>query len=1140
MSANSFGEKKSKFPVFPIGKSPVHTVAMRSRLTEQILELEAGSHVCLLYDGDLSEQMAALGPFLLQGLARNEQCVYVVADQSRAQLEAELQRREIDVAQEISRNRLILWTREEWRQPGVLNSERKAIQVRQMIEVAQHAGFSGIRFAIEMGWTRDPDIGAAEIEHWEATISTLFPRDFPCRMICQYNRSRLPAAVILAALYTHPVVIVNGELCRNVFYQAPLILEGSQQQEDSVAARIAARVEWMIAQLRRTRAEEEQTQELRSQKRAQQRLALQWTTNDILSAATSFHEAGSRFLRKLCEEGEWEVGTFWSIERGQIKCAGFWQSEDMPGHGLETTFRAQSFACGVELPGYVWLEASQLWVEDFARAQNIPWPEAAARAGLRSACAFPVSIRHEVIGVVALFGRSVRPRDDEVLEMIVAASGPAGHFFERQRAEQKQRTSDERLRQLISLLPAGIYTCDLEGRITFYNRRAVELWGREPKLHDERERFCGCYKRFRTDGRPAPAAQSPMAVALATGKTFRNVQSIVERPDGARFTATMNIDPIFDGEQGKVSGAISVFQDITDLKRSENLLSSQNGALQLVISDASLEEIFTRLIRTVESESPGSAVAAILLLDADGRHLRHGAAPSLPAAYNEAIDGIEIGPQLGTCCAAAYRGEIVITPDIAGEAGWTELKHLPLELGFRAAWSMPILSSSGKVLGTFGTYFRECRVPSEQEKEIVAMLCKTAALAIERHQFEAERKRAAQEIERARDEALAAARAKDDFLAALSHELRTPLSPVLLLASEAALDQQLPEGLRADFDTIRKNVELEARLIDDLLDLTRITRGKLPVERRAIDPHSILQDAITTIRTEVEDKRIALRVNLGDGLPVVWGDPVRLQQVYWNVLKNAVKFTPAGGAITVETRVDLEKGTFTVRITDTGIGMNSAELRRIFDTFSQGDHAGQGGSHCFGGLGLGLAISRKLVELHDGRIEALSAGRNCGAEFIIELPTMRRVAGDPRVMVALEKPAERASGSPPFIAPGLSRGRILLVEDHAPTRTTLEHLLRRRHYEVVSAATLSEARALAEQDGITLLISDIGLPDGNGYELMAELRDRRGLKGIALSGYGMENDLGRSSAAGFAIHLIKPVGVQALDHALEIVEGASV
>ena len=391
-------------------------------------------------------------------------------------------------------------------------------------------------------------------------------------------------------------------------------------------------------------------------------------------------------------------------------------------------------------------------------------------------------------------------------------------------------------------------------------------------------------------------------------------------------------------------------------------------------------------------------------------------------------------------------------------------------------------------------------------------------------------KRTEKELERARDEALAASRAKDDFLAALSHELRTPLNPVLLLASEAAEDRTLPEQVRADFATIRKNVELEARLIDDLLDLTRITRGKLLLDMRSHDVHAILRDALGTVRGDLETKKIVPALNLAPGHLLVLADAVRLQQVFWNVLKNAVKFTPDYGEISIATRISADQSELTVEITDSGIGLEPAEIERIFDAFSQGDHAGPTGSHRFGGVGLGLAISRMLVELHRGTISAASEGRGRGARFTIELPLLR---ADTRAPVETKPAGEAAppNGTAPTQAQAL-RGRVLLVEDHAPTRSTLQQLLMRRHYEVVAAGSVAEARVAMENERVDFVISDIGLPDGNAYELMEELRSRHGLTGIALTGYGMESDIARSHAAGFAIHLTKPLRVQLLDEAL--------
>ncbi len=379
--------------------------------------------------------------------------------------------------------------------------------------------------------------------------------------------------------------------------------------------------------------------------------------------------------------------------------------------------------------------------------------------------------------------------------------------------------------------------------------------------------------------------------------------------------------------------------------------------------------------------------------------------------------------------------------------------------------------------------------------------------------------------------ALAASRAKDDFLARLSHELRTPLNPVLLLASDAAGNPDLPADVRAHFDMIATNISLEARLIDDLLDLTRIARGKLSLDLRPTDVHVVVKEALEMVRGDVEQKRLTVELKLDADQHKIHGDDVRLQQIFWNVLKNAVKFTPKDGRITVETASPASSSTIEVRITDTGIGMTPAEIARVFDAFTQGDHAGPSGqSHKFGGLGLGLAISRMLVELHTGTISVSSAGRDAGTTFLVELPLISATGRSGNSAAPTPANGSDAGAARPHGT--LKPRRILLVEDHAPTSNTLTRLLTRRQYEVVSASCLADARAAASRENFDLLISDIGLPDGNGYELMSELRGRHKLIGIALTGYGMEEDVGRSQAAGFVAHLTKPISVQALENAL--------
>ncbi|HEY4246069.1 MAG TPA: response regulator [Lacunisphaera sp.] len=412
------------------------------------------------------------------------------------------------------------------------------------------------------------------------------------------------------------------------------------------------------------------------------------------------------------------------------------------------------------------------------------------------------------------------------------------------------------------------------------------------------------------------------------------------------------------------------------------------------------------------------------------------------------------------------------------------------------------------------------------EKEITQRTAAERALreTNDELEFRVEARTAA--LREARDAAERAGRAKDNFLAALSHELRTPLNPVLLLASEAAENPAFPEQARAHFATIRQNVELEARLIDDLLDLTKITHGKMSVDINPVDLQAIIEDALATVRTDMEQKRIALTLDWGNRRSRVAGDAVRLQQVFWNVLKNAVKFTPLDGAISVSAKIDGSTDTIAVSVKDSGIGLSAAEIERIYDAFAQGDHATPGGAHRFGGLGLGLTISKTLVELHGGRLVARSEGPGKGATFIVELPLL---AGEGEVVARPRVPANESKAPFPASRP---RRKVLLVEDHDPSRAALAILLKSRHYDVSLADSVAAARSLIASEQFDFLISDIGLPDGSGFELMREMKSGGNVRGIALTGYGMEEDMDRTRDAGFMVHLTKPIVAESLDQAL--------
>jgi two-component system CheB/CheR fusion protein len=386
------------------------------------------------------------------------------------------------------------------------------------------------------------------------------------------------------------------------------------------------------------------------------------------------------------------------------------------------------------------------------------------------------------------------------------------------------------------------------------------------------------------------------------------------------------------------------------------------------------------------------------------------------------------------------------------------------------------------------------------------------------------RRNAEREMQRAWAAAEAMNEAKDRFLATLSHELRTPLTPVLAVISGLEMGDRLPKDLRHDMAMMRRNIELEARLIDDLLDLTRVSRGKLELQLQDVDLRQVLEHAIqTSCGEEAAAGRLKVVADI-EGGHRLWADAPRLTQVFWNLLNNAVKFTPEGGTVTVRSWTDAP-GWLTAEVTDTGIGIPPELLPRIFDAFEQGE---PGTTRRFGGLGLGLAISKAITELHGGSLQALSEGPGRGATFRVRLPLT------PVPAMTANEPRDAPVGDDRPL-------RLLLVEDHADTAAAMAELLRCLGHDVTVAHSVAEGLATAEaiQDrGIDLVLSDLGLPDASGLDLMRELSQRYGLKGIALSGYGMEEDLRRSREAGFTRHLTKPVDLESLKAAIQQVAGS--
>ena len=362
-----------------------------------------------------------------------------------------------------------------------------------------------------------------------------------------------------------------------------------------------------------------------------------------------------------------------------------------------------------------------------------------------------------------------------------------------------------------------------------------------------------------------------------------------------------------------------------------------------------------------------------------------------------------------------------------------------------------------------------------------------------------------------------ASKSKDDFLAALSHELRTPLTPALAAATYLEDNaEKLPQEFVEDVEIIKRNVQLQARLIDDLLDLTRIARGKFHLQLEDCDAHTVIRNALETASSAIAAKKLKFATKLEAKEHHIRADCIRLQQVFWNLINNAVKFTAEGGEITINTFNDKD-GRFNFEIADTGIGIEPQRLSSLFQPFEQADPSV---SRQFGGLGLGLAISRRLVEFHHGTIKAESRGRSFGATFRV-------------ILDALPAEAKERSLNGRPTGKTFKPLRILLVEDHDDTRRTLSRLLTHFGHKVVTADNVRNAIEIIDSDTINVLLCDIGLPDGSGYDVVSQARSKRSIKGVALTGFGTEAHVRRSKEAGFDFHLVKPVNFRELQTVLD-------
>lgn len=644
------------------------------------------------------------------------------------------------------------------------------------------------------------------------------------------------------------------------------------------------------------------------------------------------------------------------------------------------------------------------------------------------------------------------------------------HLRSRERAAFIIAEQGERLRTTLASIGDGVIATDVHGRVTMMNPVSEALTGwamsdARGRLLTEVFHIVNETTRREVENPALRSLRDGVIVGLAN-------HTILIAKDGVERAIDDSAAPIRCAK-GELVGCVLVFRDITDHRKAE-----QAQARLAAIIDSSDDAIISKeLDGTISSWNWGAErLFGYTASEAIGRSILILIPPDRGEEERSILDRIRRGVRIENYDTVRRRKD-----------------GSDVDISLTVS---PIVDAAGAVVGA-----------SKIARDITG------------------RKRAEEDLRRAKEAAETANIAKDNFLATLSHELRTPLTPVLATLGMWESARQLPADMRDDLSMIRRNIDLEARLIDDLLDLTRIVKGKLTLHLEVLDVQKLLDSVVGMYKSEINNKKIHLELHTQAEQCHVRADPGRLQQAFWNLLKNAVKFTPQGGRIDVSTRNDAH-GHVQILVADTGIGINSQMLRRLFQPFEQ-ETAGR-----YGGLGLGLAITKTLMDAQGGQIEAQSEGPGRGATFIITLPCVDAPAAE----ATLEPATDSGNNGEGAKNQQENCYRVLLVEDHPDTARVLARLLRGNGHTVSVADSVAQALAAVRTATFDVLVSDIGLPDGTGIDLIREIRrqqDDGKMPAIALTGFGMEDDVTRTREAGFKSHLTKPVNFARLEQAIQ-------
>jgi PAS domain S-box-containing protein len=702
----------------------------------------------------------------------------------------------------------------------------------------------------------------------------------------------------------------------------------------------------------------------------------------------------------------------------------------------------------------------------------------------------------------------------------VAVEGIARDVTERKRAEAELQRSRDQIEIILQGVAESITAQDTEGRLIYANDAAAHAIGfssAKELLEHPMQELMQTFELLDEEGNTFPRERLPGRIALTEGRSSSAVVCYRHRKTGEGRWSFIQSTPVFD-EAGQVRFAINIFKDITERRRADQAQKFLAEAGAVIASSLDYEATLASVARmavptladwcTVDVYDEEHTLKRLAVAHVDPKKVEW--AHELQQRYPPDMEAAQGVPNV------LRTGRSEIYAEITDEmlvAGAIDEEHLRImrEIGFTSAIIVPLVTQ-GRTLGAITFITAESGRHYRQEDLVLAeTLAHRAAIAIDNARLY----RSAQE----------ANRMKDEFLATLSHELRTPLTAILGWSGMLRSGQLDAETSRRALEAIERNAKSQRQIVEDVLDVSRIITGKLRLDVREIQPALLIDTAIEAVRPAAEAKGVRIQKIMDAGAGRLTGDPSRLQQVFWNLLSNAVKFTPKGGRVTV--RLERTSSHLEISVSDTGQGISAEFLPFVFDRFRQADSTT---TRKHGGLGLGLAIVRHLVELHGGTVRAESAGIGEGATFTVTLP----LVPDYRQDVTGELERAGASDDAAFECPERLDGlKILAVDDEEDTRELLRVTLTKCGAEVTTAGSVREALELFREQRPDLLISDIGMPEEDGYELIQRIRelpeDAGGaLPAVALTAYARAEDRLRVLRSGYQMHVAKPVEIAEL------------